>query len=419
MSSPMQKSTLSSERRSRARHHPCGTCRMGSWDDPMAVVDADQHVIGLQRTACGGFVDYTGNHHRKPKSANHHDRREGGRSHSRGPPAPATFKPAMLPVARLGEGTNTMTAKNTQQGASDQGQSGSPRRRLPSRASPDSRRLQVGFLPTRLLKSAIGAQVVGLFKDQSRREKPATRRADGLFGPHSVAWRVHGDKASMLVGGIAALLLQMLHPAVLAGVWDHSKFPGHCTGDCGAPHSFSTLTTYGGQAVTGNCDAARASHPGIQDCWRTEPRIAQNDPSLLAGVHVTKPPELSRRMDTLRRTDHVGSGPGSLFHGSCTDRFGTGRQPGPQSRAEADDVVQLMKPCLLCDGRTRQIARLVLTEPAPSIVLKPLRLITTQAALELLPGWARCMPGMSEPGLDWLVRASAFGVAQTLRWITR
>ena len=29
-------------------YHPCGTCRMGSWDDPMAVVDADTRVIGLQ-----------------------------------------------------------------------------------------------------------------------------------------------------------------------------------------------------------------------------------------------------------------------------------------------------------------------------------------------------------------------------------
>ena len=29
-------------------YHPCGTCRMGSADDPMAVVDADTGVIGLQ-----------------------------------------------------------------------------------------------------------------------------------------------------------------------------------------------------------------------------------------------------------------------------------------------------------------------------------------------------------------------------------
>ena len=57
-----------------------------------------------------------------------------------------------------------MTAKSTQQGASDQWQSGSPRRRLPSSASPDPRKRRGDFLPTRLLKSAIAAQVVGLLK---------------------------------------------------------------------------------------------------------------------------------------------------------------------------------------------------------------------------------------------------------------
>lgn len=41
----------------------------------------------------------------------------------------------------------------------------------------------------------------------------------GLFGPDHVIWRVHGDFPSMLCGGISALMLQMLHPAALAGVW--------------------------------------------------------------------------------------------------------------------------------------------------------------------------------------------------------
>ena len=173
-----------------------------------------------------------------------------------------------------------MTAKNTQQGASDQGQSGSPRRRLPSRASPDSRKLQVGFLPTRLLKSAIGAQVVGLFKDQSRREKPVTRRADGLFGPHSVAWRVHGDVTSMLVGGIAALLLQMLHPAVLAGVWDHSNFQTDLHGRLRRTARFIALTTYGGRAEAETAIArVRRIHESVQGLLANGTAYSANDPS--------------------------------------------------------------------------------------------------------------------------------------------
>ena len=36
----------------------------------------------------------------------------------------------------------------------------------------------------------------------------------GLFGPTSMVWKVHGDFSSMLVGGITALYLQMIHPQV-------------------------------------------------------------------------------------------------------------------------------------------------------------------------------------------------------------
>ena len=45
----------------------------------------------------------------------------------------------------------------------------------------------------------------------------------GLFGPASVAWRVHGDSA-MLIGGLRSLMLQTLHPLAMAGVADHSDY---------------------------------------------------------------------------------------------------------------------------------------------------------------------------------------------------
>ena len=82
----------------------------------------------------------------------------------------------------------------------------------------------LGGIATRPLKRAIAGQIVALFNDKARGERPVPRRPDGLFGPQSIAWRVHGDVTGMMVGGIAGLMLQMLYPAVLAGVWDHSRF---------------------------------------------------------------------------------------------------------------------------------------------------------------------------------------------------
>ena len=75
------------------------------------------------------------------------------------------------------------------------------------------------------LRRRIESQVLslsGIALGQIDFEKP--QGDPGLFGPDSVSWQVHGDFTSMLCGGVSALLLQMLHPLALAGVWDHSNF---------------------------------------------------------------------------------------------------------------------------------------------------------------------------------------------------
>ena len=54
--------------------------------------------------------------------------------------------------------------------------------------------------------------------------RPRAKVGDpGLFGPGSMAWRVDGE-ALVLAGGTCALLMQLAHPAVAAGVDQHSDF---------------------------------------------------------------------------------------------------------------------------------------------------------------------------------------------------
>ncbi len=50
--------------------------------------------------------------------------------------------------------------------------------------------------------------------------------ARSLFGPESVTWRVNRE-AVLLLGGGRALLLQVAHPLVAAGVAAHSEFRAH------------------------------------------------------------------------------------------------------------------------------------------------------------------------------------------------
>ena len=51
---------------------------------------------------------------------------------------------------------------------------------------------------------------------------------------------------------------------------------------------------------------------------------------------------------------------------------------------------------------------------------EPFQALTMQAAVDLLPGWARRMHGLPEPLFSrTLVRAGTLGMARTLRWAFR
>jgi hypothetical protein len=154
------------------------------------------------------------------------------------------------------------------------------------------------YFLTRSVKLGIARQVAGLLKDQPLSDRPVARRSDGLFGPHSVAWRVHGDVTSMLIGGIAALLLQMLHPAVLVGVWEHSKFRTDMHGRLRRTAGFIALTTYGGRAeAEAAIERVRRIHNRVRGTLSCGCTYSGNDPTLLAwpGCTLQRPPAFSTR----------------------------------------------------------------------------------------------------------------------------
>lgn len=140
------------------------------------------------------------------------------------------------------------------------------------------------------IRRMIEAQVLGLTGMALKEidfERP--KGEPGLFGPQSAIWQVHGDFTSMLCGGISALLLQMLHPLALAGVWDHSRFREDILGRLRRTSQFISATTF---ATTPDAERLIAKVQGIHQ------RIAgvdkdgtpyqASDPALLTRVHVAE-----------------------------------------------------------------------------------------------------------------------------------
>jgi uncharacterized protein (DUF2236 family) len=270
----------------------------------------------------------------------------------------------------------------------------------------------------RPLKKRIAAEVVALFNDRARGERPVVPRPDGLFGPRSVAWRVHGDVTSMMVGGIAGLLLQMLHPAVLAGVWDHSNFRADMLGRLRRTARFVALTTYGGRdEAEAMLARIRRIHDHVQGTLPDGRAYSANDPALLAWVHVTEATSFLAGWVRYAKPRMTGADQDRYFAEMAQIGEALGADPVPRSRAEAQRLLQAMRPQLRYDGRTAEVARLLLYQPAPSLVAEPVQALTMQAAIDLMPAWAQRMHGMESPlGARPLVRAGTLGIARTLRW---
>lgn len=268
------------------------------------------------------------------------------------------------------------------------------------------------------LKAALVGQVRAIFNDPKRGEAPIQRSPDALFAPGSVIWRVHGDVATMMVGGVASLLLQMLHPKVLAGVWDHSNFRADMHGRLRRTARFIAVTTYGAR---GDAEAAiarvRRIHDAVTGTLPGGAPYRASDPDLLAWVHVT---EATSFLDAWIRYGEPAMSRADQDRyfaeiAEIGDRLGVA--PLPRTRAEAERLIAAMRPQLAVDARTREVAQLILQRRATTPALQPLQAMTFGAAIDLLPGWARTMHGLSRPMLGVpLVRTGTLGLARTLRW---
>jgi uncharacterized protein (DUF2236 family) len=105
----------------------------------------------------------------------------------------------------------------------------------------------------------------------------------GLYGPGSEAWALNREAMLLLGAGPRALLLQLAHPQVAAGVADHSDFRVDPWARLrGTLRSYLTI-------VYGTTTAARAEIRRLNALHRTitGPTYRARDPELALWVHAT------------------------------------------------------------------------------------------------------------------------------------
>ncbi|HKT84704.1 MAG TPA: oxygenase MpaB family protein [Novosphingobium sp.] len=272
-----------------------------------------------------------------------------------------------------------------------------------------------------MVKDLIVDRVRGFFNDRSRGERPVERRDDGLFGPGSVAWKVHGDVTTMMVGGVAALLMQMLHPAVLAGVWDHSNFRTDMHGRLRRTARFIALTTYGSRKEAEQAiERVREVHRHVKGTLANGRPYSAEDPDLLAWVHIT---ETYCFLEAWKRYAEPAMplAEQDLYFSEMRElAMRLGAHDVPAARQATVACLRARRAELEVSGRTREIVRLLLNPPVQNTAVMPLQSMTAQAAIDLLPPWARRMHGLHSSKLSRpMVYGGTAGLAGLLRWAFR
>jgi uncharacterized protein (DUF2236 family) len=240
----------------------------------------------------------------------------------------------------------------------------------------------------------------------------------GLFGEGSEAWRIHADFSAMLIGGVASLLTQMLHPLALAGVWDHSDWRRDPHGRLARTAKFIALTTYGGTAQAEAAIAkVRRIHDHVTGALPDGTPYAANDPALLTWVHVVEADCFLRAHLAYREPGMPGARQDRYLAemADIARRLGAGEVP--QTRRAVAAYFREVRPALRHDERTGEVAAALLDLAGKDGVIGGVGQVVMQAGVEMLPPWAAAMHGLSMPAVQRpAVRAGALAAAGMLRW---
>jgi uncharacterized protein (DUF2236 family) len=248
----------------------------------------------------------------------------------------------------------------------------------------------------------------------------------GLYGPDSAIWYVHGDVAG-LVGGLSGLLLGALHQPTMHGTNQHSSYSDDPLARLGRTASFVNAMTWGSTPVVERtCDIVRKMHRNVRGTMPDGRPYSADDSDQLIWTAMTQAHCVMRAH--LRYHPNPVSGERIDEYYAQYARFAIelgATKPVPGSRAEVADYFRDMRPLLTFAEETAELADFFRQPFGPDPISKAASLIITRASFDTLPSWARRLYGIRGAGPITVVpkaierqitQRSARVLLGTLRW---
>jgi uncharacterized protein (DUF2236 family) len=240
-------------------------------------------------------------------------------------------------------------------------------------------------------------------------------------GPGSVSWEIHGDLASLVVAGTAAILMEVLHPSVMAGVFTQSSYRTQPLRRAQNTLGYVLRTTFGSTpGATRVIESVKRVHGRIQGTRPDGVPYRALDPELIAWVHTCIPWAVMTAYERTRRPLSLEEKDRYLAEQAVIGRMG-GADWVPESVAELDAYVEAMRPKLAMNEQTRSFLDWLAGRSDDAPVGRRERLdrwVAIRASMGLMPEWARRLTGTDQPEILhrlWLRPADRLKAA-VVRW---
>lgn len=209
------------------------------------------------------------------------------------------------------------------------------------------------------------------------------------FTPADPIWRVHAD-AAMFPGGVAALLLQMLHPMAMAGVAGHSGYRGDPWGRLQRTSTYLATTTFGTvEQAQAAIDQVRAIHTRVRGKDAFGRPYRADEPHLLMWVHVAEVAAFLRAHQAFAATPLSAQEEDRYVAQAGRSAARLGVLDPPQDVAGLDEVLASYRPELTATEAAKDAARYLLAEPPLPWPARPGYWAIAAGGISLLEPWMR------------------------------
>jgi uncharacterized protein (DUF2236 family) len=223
----------------------------------------------------------------------------------------------------------------------------------------------------------------------------------GLIGPGSMSWELHSDVAAIAIGGIGAIIMEILHPSVMAGVQDMSSYREDPYRRARTTYGYVVTTTFGSTHAAEKLIAGvRRMHGKVNGTRPDGVPYRALDPELIAWVHTCIPWAVMTAFERYNRPLTEDERDRYLSEQALIGRMG-GADDVPETAAELRDYVEATRPHLAVTEQTLEFFDFLLHSPfgvrAPKPVARAANRFQLEAGMALMPGWAQRLSGFDAP----------------------